>query len=75
MGMKRVMRQSLEAVLEGTDGVVVSLDMDVLDPLEAPGVGTPVREGSLTGKPTWLWSLLPRRRLCWPWKWLKLIRL
>ncbi len=45
MGMKRVMRQSLEAVLEGTDGVVVSLDMDVLDPLEAPGVGTPVRGG------------------------------
>ncbi len=45
MGMKRVMRQALEAVLDGTDGIAVSLDMDVLDPLEAPGVGTPVRGG------------------------------
>lgn len=45
MGMKRVMHQALEAVLDGTDGIAVSLDMDVLDPLEAPGVGTPVRGG------------------------------
>ncbi|MGI6603614.1 MAG: arginase [bacterium] len=45
MGMKRVMRQALAAALDGTEGFVLSLDMDALDPLEAPGVGTPVRGG------------------------------
>lgn len=29
----------------GVDGVHVSLDLDWLDPKEAPGVGTPVRGG------------------------------
>ena len=44
-GMKKIMRQALAAALNGVEGIAVSLDMDVLDPLEAPGVGTPVRGG------------------------------
>jgi arginase len=44
LGIERVMREALEHVA-GENGVHVSLDMDVLDPKEAPGVGTPVRGG------------------------------
>jgi arginase len=44
LGVERVMREALEHVA-GENGVHVSLDMDVLDPKEAPGVGTAVRGG------------------------------
>lgn len=44
-GMRAVMEKSLAAATDGTAGFVVSFDMDVLDPGEAPGVGTPVRGG------------------------------
>jgi len=43
-GVEPAMRQSLEHVA-GDGFVHVSLDMDVLDPDVAPGVGTPVRGG------------------------------
>lgn len=45
LGMKEVMRRALDIVSEGTDGVHVSFDLDVIDPAEAPGVGTPVPGG------------------------------
>jgi arginase len=44
-GMRGVMEKSLALGTEGTAGFVVSWDMDVVDPAEAPGVGTPVRGG------------------------------
>ncbi len=44
-GMDRVVSAALEVVTHGTDGVLASLDMDALDPREAPGVGTPVAGG------------------------------
>lgn len=44
-GMRAVMEKSLSLATERTAGFVVSLDMDVVDPSEAPGVGTPVRGG------------------------------
>jgi arginase len=44
-GMRTVMDKSLDFATDGTAGFVVSFDMDVLDPDEAPGVGTPVRGG------------------------------
>jgi len=44
-GMRTVMEKSLALATEGTAGFVVSFDMDVMDPDEAPGVGTPVRGG------------------------------
>jgi arginase len=43
-GMEAVLREALERV-EGAAFVHVSLDMDVVDPDVAPGVGTPVRGG------------------------------
>jgi len=43
-GVEPVVREALERV-EGAPFVHVSLDMDVLDPEVAPGVGTPVRGG------------------------------
>ena len=44
-GMGEVMKKSLAFATHGTAGFVVSFDMDVLDPSEAPGVGTPVLGG------------------------------
>lgn len=44
-GIAAVMRDALEIAGRGTAGVHVSLDMDWLDPMEAPGVGTAVRGG------------------------------
>jgi arginase len=44
LGIERVMREALEHV-SGEGFVHVSLDMDVVDPQIAPGVGTPVAGG------------------------------
>ncbi|QLH78951.1 arginase [Halosimplex rubrum] len=45
-GLPEVTREAVGVATDGTDGVHVSLDMDFLDPTEAPGVGTPVRGGA-----------------------------
>lgn len=44
LGMSRVMEEAIDYLAE-TDGVHVSFDMDVINPSEAPGVGTPVMGG------------------------------
>lgn len=44
MGMTAVMEETI-AYLSHTDGVHLSLDLDGLDPHDAPGVGTPVMGG------------------------------
>jgi len=44
-GISAVMRDAISVATEGVDHLYVSLDLDVLDPDEAPGVGTPVRGG------------------------------
>ena len=44
-GMTAVVEDALAVATDGTDGVHVSLDLDWIDPKEAPGVGTPVRGG------------------------------
>jgi arginase len=44
-GMREVMAEALRAASDETDGIVVSLDLDFVDPADAPGVGTPVRGG------------------------------
>jgi arginase len=45
-GMRTVMEEALRAAGRGTQGYHVSLDMDWIDPEDAPGVGTPVRGGA-----------------------------
>jgi arginase len=45
-GMRAVMEEALRVAGEGTAGYHVSLDMDWIDPEDAPGVGTPVRGGA-----------------------------
>ena len=45
LGMSKVMEQAIRIANDGTDSVHVSFDMDVMDPLHAPGVGTPVVGG------------------------------
>ena len=44
-GMREVMSEALRAAMDDTSGVAVSLDMDFVDPVDAPGVGTAVRGG------------------------------
>ncbi len=44
-GMAAVIDEASQIVARGTDGFHLSFDLDVLDPREAPGVGTPVSGG------------------------------
>lgn len=44
-GLPAVMQEAVAIASAGTAGVHLSFDMDVVDPDEAPGVGTPVRGG------------------------------
>ena len=44
-GMRAVMDEAIRCACEGAAGFHLSLDMDFVDPKDAPGVGTPVRGG------------------------------
>jgi arginase len=44
-GMEAITREALEFALDGASGLHISFDLDVVDPSEAPGVGTPVHGG------------------------------
>jgi arginase len=44
-GMRPVLEEAIDYASTGTAGFHVSLDMDAVDPREAPGVGTPVQGG------------------------------
>ncbi|HEX3742352.1 MAG TPA: arginase [Bryobacteraceae bacterium] len=45
-GLRAVMEEAIRAVCDGTVGFHCSLDMDFVDPKDAPGVGTAVRGGA-----------------------------
>ncbi|WP_105979390.1 arginase [Bacillus paralicheniformis] len=45
LGMTIVMEETIDYLRGRTDGVHLSLDLDALDPNDAPGVGTPVAGG------------------------------
>src|SRR5436305_5573766 len=45
-GMRQVIAEALRIAGRGTSGYHISLDMDWIDPEDAPGVGTPVRGGA-----------------------------
>src|SRR5438270_8918004 len=45
-GMRQVIEEALRIAGRGTSGYHISLDMDWIDPEDAPGVGTPVRGGA-----------------------------
>ena len=45
MGIRAVMQKAVDIASEGTKSVHLSFDMDALDPVHAPGVGTPVLNG------------------------------
>ena len=44
-GLRSVMDEAIRVASDGTAGFILSLDMDFVDPRDAPGVGTPVRGG------------------------------
>ena len=46
-GMGVVLREAVERVSSGTVGYGLSIDLDVLDPREEPGVGSPAPDGVL----------------------------
>ena len=45
-GLRAVMEEAIRLASDDTAGFHVSLDMDFVDPKDAPGVGTPVRGGA-----------------------------
>lgn len=45
LGMTKVIEEAITYLKDKTDGVHLSLDLDGLDPSDAPGVGTPVLGG------------------------------
>jgi arginase len=45
-GLRSVMEEAIRMASDGTAGFHLSLDMDFVDPKDAPGVGTPVRGGA-----------------------------
>jgi arginase len=45
-GLRGVMEDAIRMASDGTAGFHLSLDMDFVDPMDAPGVGTPVRGGA-----------------------------
>lgn len=45
-GLRAVMDEAIRLACDGTAGFHLSLDMDFVDPKDAPGVGTPVRGGA-----------------------------
>ncbi|MDG6983355.1 MAG: arginase [Nitrososphaerota archaeon] len=45
LGMKKVISEATKIAGAGVDNVHLSFDVDVVDPREAPGTGTPVRGG------------------------------
>ncbi len=45
-GLRVAMEEALRVACDGTIGFHLSLDMDFVDPKDAPGVGTPVRGGA-----------------------------
>jgi arginase len=45
-GLRGVMEDAIRTACDGTVGFHLSLDMDFVDPMDAPGVGTPVRGGA-----------------------------
>ena len=44
-GMRDVLDEAIKTASDGTAGIHLSFDLDVLDPEDAPGTGTPVRGG------------------------------
>ena len=44
-GLETVLSEAREIACNGTAGYGISFDLDVIDPAEAPGVGSPVRGG------------------------------
>lgn len=45
LGVKKVMEEAFKIASDGTNGVHISYDLDVIDPLIAPGVSVPAKDG------------------------------
>lgn len=45
LGIKKVIAESLKIVTTNTTGFGISIDLDGFDPIDAPGVGSPVPDG------------------------------
>ena len=45
LGIYETMRRAIAVVARGTDGIYLSIDLDSVDPVFAPGVGTPIPGG------------------------------
>ena len=57
--MRAVMEEALRMAGRGTAGYHVSLDMDWIDPEDAPGIGRLSGAARPIAKRTWQWKSLP----------------
>lgn len=62
-GMAAVMNDAISFLEEKTDGVHLSLDLDALDPQDAPGVGTPVVGGTTYRETHLAMEMLAKREI------------
>src|SRR5690606_20286112 len=58
LGLKEVLRRAFEVVGKAPKGYGISLDMDVFDPEDMPGVGTPEKNGIRVAEFLQSWSAL-----------------
>lgn len=63
VGMTNVMEEAISHVSRNTDGIHLSLDLDALDPHDAPGVGTPVVGGTTYRETHLAMEMLAERNL------------
>lgn len=45
IGMNEIMEQAIKIACDGTNGVHISYDLDVIDPILCPGVSVPAKDG------------------------------
>ncbi|MFA9556637.1 arginase [Evansella sp. AB-rgal1] len=63
LGMTNVMEEAIAHVSKNTDGIHLSLDLDALDPHDAPGVGTPVIGGTTYRETHLAMEMLAERKI------------
>ena len=68
-GLRAVMEDAIRLATAGTAGFHLSLDMDFVDPRDAPGVGTPVRGGATYREAHLAMEMICDSDACSRWKW------
>src|SRR5688572_4692276 len=69
LGIERAAEAALEIASRDTEAIFLSLDIDVVDPGNAPAPAPPSRAGCRRGRCCGSSASWPRRRRCAAWRW------